>query len=467
MADHLEPHYWAKAALGLSTYQWQKDALASVGAGFPTVVCAPNGSGKSSVTLTVAILWFLREHPKGRCVVTSGSWSQLKSQVFDSLKRFSDLDIFRGWEFLESSVKTPAGGYVLGLSVDDAFKMEGFHPRDNSPTLLCVDEAKAIQDSVFDSVDKCTWTYQVIVSSAGPASGRFYRFFTAESDYWVRRKVTYRDCPHLNDRQRLADIEIRGEGSTYYRNRWLSEFASDSGESIIGLDALRECVAHPPGWTHANQVSAGCDFAAGGGDFCCLSVARGNKIELDPKWYWRHANPKHSAGNFITLFRKLGLQSHQISGDADGLGVGFIYDLQESKFYIKQIHNGAASTLDDKQYGNIAAQWWDCFNILVTNRAVILPDNEALIQQLSNRRREYDSKARIVLESKADMKKRGVSSPDLADSVIMAAMTGYLGTPSSLNPAGTSLLHEELARCNEEMARRVERNGFSDGWIRF
>jgi hypothetical protein len=46
-------------------------------------------------------------------------------------------------------------------------------------------------------------------------------------------------------------------------------------------------------------------------------------------------------------------------------------------------------------------------------------------------------------------------------------MTGYLGTPSSLNPAGTSLLHEELARCNEEMARRVERNGFSDGWIRF
>ena len=46
MADHLEPHYWAKSALGLDIYQWQKDALASVGKGFPTVVCAPNGSGK-------------------------------------------------------------------------------------------------------------------------------------------------------------------------------------------------------------------------------------------------------------------------------------------------------------------------------------------------------------------------------------------------------------------------------------
>ncbi len=106
-------------------------------------------------------------------MVTSGSWSQLKSQVFDSLKRFSDLDIFRSWEFLESSIKTPQGGYAIGFSVDDAFKMEGFHPRENSLTLLCVDEAKAIADSVFDSVDKCTWTYQVIVSSAGPSSGRF------------------------------------------------------------------------------------------------------------------------------------------------------------------------------------------------------------------------------------------------------------------------------------------------------
>ena len=68
----------------------------------------------------------------------------------------------------------------------------------------------------------------------------------------------------------------------------------------------------------------------GGGDYCCLSVARGNKLELDPKWYWRHANPKHSAGRFVNLFRELRLSGHQISGDAGGLGIGFLYDLQES-----------------------------------------------------------------------------------------------------------------------------------------
>jgi hypothetical protein len=453
MTDHLEPHYWAKSALGLDIYPWQMDALASVGKRFPTCVCAPNGSGKSSVTLTVAILWFLKEHPKGRCVVTSGSWSQLKSQVFDSLRRFSGLDIFRGWEFLESSVKTPAGGSVLGLSVDDHFKMEGFHAWPDSPTMVCVDEAKGIQDAVFDSIDKCTWTFQLMVSSAGPASGRFFRFFTAESDYWVKRKVTYRDCPHLNDRQRLADIEIRGEGSTFYRNRWLSEFSSDSGTSMISLDALRECVASPPAWVYPTHVSAGADFAAGGGDFCCLALARGNKLEIDRDYYWRHANPKYSAARFASIFRKLGLQSSQISGDCGGLGVGFIYDLQEAGYYIREVHNGAAAKRDDL-FVNLAAEWWDAFNMLVTRRAIIIPDNEKLIQQLSDRRKEYsivNGNVKTKLESKADMRLRGADSPDMADSAIMAMLTGWGGLPSNLNPAGNKQYLKDLEECARGM----------------
>src|SRR2546423_14511227 len=120
----LDPAAFALSALRMQLYGWQIEVLNSIGRGWPSVVCAPNGSGKSSVTLTAAILWFLSEHPTGRCAVTSGSWSQLKSQVFDSLKRFSSHKLFRGFEFLEAGVKTPAGGYVTGLSVDEAWKAE-------------------------------------------------------------------------------------------------------------------------------------------------------------------------------------------------------------------------------------------------------------------------------------------------------------------------------------------------------
>jgi len=46
-----------------------------------------------------------------------------------------------------------------------------------------------------------------------------------------------------------------------------------------------------------------------------------------------------------------------------------------------------------------------------------------LLEQLSTRWLQYDSKARIQLESKESMRVRGLSSPDRADAVIGAAVT--------------------------------------------
>lgn len=451
----LDPAAFALSALRMQLYPWQIETLTAAGKGWPCVVCAPNGSGKSSVTLTAAILWFLAEFPRGRAVVTSGSWSQLKSQLFDSLRRFSNHPLFRGFEFLEASVKTPAGGYVIGLSVAEAEKIEGYHPRpeDDSPTMICIDEAKAIQDAVFESIDKCRWNFRITVSSAGPASGRFHRYFTTESDYWFRRKITFRECPHLDDRQRLADLEIYGEASAFYRNRWLSEFATDSGQAMISHDALRDCQAHPPGWQQPNLLSCGCDFAASEhGDKCVLALARGNRIEIVDSW--RHANPKHSAGKFIEWFRKLGLQGHQINVDAGGLGVGYAYDLQSAGFYVKEVHNGSASS-DPDRWLNLGVEYWDKFSTLVANRAVILPtgkDGEELIRQLSDRRKEYHVE-KLKLESKADMRTRGASSPDLADAAILAVMNGWGALPSSLNPKA----HAQTLAAMDQVTRRMER----------
>jgi hypothetical protein len=333
--------------------------------------------------------------------------------------------------------------------------------------MLIVDEAKAVDDLVFQSLDKCTWIFKLVVSSAGPATGRFFQLFTSQSDYWARHKVTFDLCPHMNQQQRLADLEIYGEASTFYRNRWMGEFASDGGTSVISLDAIRDCAAHPPQWVYQNHVTAGLDFAAGGGDYCCLSLASGNKIELKPDWYWRHANPNHSAAKFVSLFKELGLKSHQISGDCGGLGIGFIYNMQEAGFYIREIHNGSPAKRDDL-FVNLAAEWWDAMNVLITKRAIILPQNEKLFQQLSDRRKEYsihNGQVKTKLESKLDMRARGADSPDLADSVIMACMTGWGGWPSSLNPVGNKLMSEEFAICAREMERN--RSMFATEFVDF
>jgi hypothetical protein len=53
-----------------------------------------------------------------------------------------------------------------------------------------------------------------------------------------------------------------------------------------------------------------------------------------------------------------------------------------------------------------------------------------LLKQLSGRRLQYDSKARIQLEPKELMRSRGLSSPDRADAVVGAAvmcLPGFTG----------------------------------------
>ena len=339
-------------------YEWQNLSMDAVANGYRSALCAPNGSGKSSTVVAFLILWFLHEYPRGRVVVTSGSWSQLENQVFNSLKSFATHPFFSDWVFLDSSIKTHAGGSCDGISVNDSRKAVGYHKNPDSPVLLVIDEASAVSDDVFLAFSKCTPTFQLITGTAGPSSGQFYRTFTSEAQYWFTRRISWRNCPHLSSTQRLIDLDLYGEGSIYYKNRWESAFASDGGESVISLDAIRECVAHPPAWEQSGLLTAGCDFAAGGGALCVLALARGNKLELDQaRWCWSHANTNHSAARFVNLFRELKLKSHQIFADGDGLGRGFVDNLEECDFFVREMHNGAAAK-DSNRYASIVAEQW-------------------------------------------------------------------------------------------------------------
>jgi len=48
-----------------------------------------------------------------------------------------------------------------------------------------------------------------------------------------------------------------------------------------------------------------------------------------------------------------------------------------------------------------------------------IPQDDELIKQLANRKYHLTSRGRIVLEKKEDMKKRGLGSPDCADSLTL------------------------------------------------
>jgi hypothetical protein len=76
---------------------------------------------------------------------------------------------------------------------------------------------------------------------------------------------------------------------------------------------------------------------------------------------------------------------------------------------------------------------------LIEKREVILPDDKLLFDQLIGRRRDYDSKGRLIAEPKKKMAARGMESPDRADAVCGALYNPYQGAVTAEQLSGIYL----------------------------
>jgi hypothetical protein len=93
--------------------------------------------------------------------------------------------------------------------------------------------------------------------------------------------------------------------------------------------------------------------------------------------------------------------------------------MAEEGFYLERFNNGSPAKRTEI-FANSSTEWWSTVAQLIERRAVIIPNDEKLIAQLTSRRKQYDSRGRERLESKADLRARGVESPDRADAIIGA-----------------------------------------------
>jgi hypothetical protein len=107
-------------------YDWQARILLRYEGGEPTAAACANYSGKTSVVFTVAALWTLYNFPRARLMYMSATWRQVTNKFFAGLERFRERRMFAGWQWLESEVGTPSGGFLYGRASDVAGFVEGF-----------------------------------------------------------------------------------------------------------------------------------------------------------------------------------------------------------------------------------------------------------------------------------------------------------------------------------------------------
>jgi hypothetical protein len=324
----------------------------------------------------------------------------------------------KGWEFLARSIRTPESSFLLSFTTDEPGRAEGHHSAPEVPLLIVADEAKSIPEPIFEAFDRCTYTVLLLISSPGLMQGRLYNCFTSQRDQWFTFQVGLEDCPHVSQ-ERIDDvIASYGADHPFTRSTLYGEFMSEEEGTTfaVSLKSLRSLLDNPPlPRLDPRERIAFCDFAAGG-DENVLAVRCGNKLEHLK--CWRNRDTLAGVGQFILEFRKAGLEeARQIWGDNGGMGKVMIDALSQAGWQINRFGFGDKPS-NELAFVSRGAEAWFNFGRQVTGGELSLIRDEVLIAQLTSRKTTCDSRGRIKLESKDELRARGLKSPDRGDAVV-------------------------------------------------
>lgn len=403
---------------------WQKRAIDAVDRhNSRTTLRTCNGAGKTNVVIPAVTLSHMALFPNSRVVITSGVDRQVKEQIFPALRAHEAK--LREWKFNDMRIEAPNGAVCIGFSTDSGGKFEGWHGNkeelfdifsSKGPLLIIVDEAKSVAQEIFDAIERCTYQRLLYASSCGPAEGEFFASHHGKAAGFTTLRAPASECPHADHEKNVRLIAERGLNDPLVQSKVFANFMRAPGDTVIARAEVDSLMENPPEFRRGERKFM-CDFAAGG-DENVFGERNGNQITL--RATWKEKDTMKACAQFVVHFREAGLtpdDAWMIHGDADGLGIPMLDRLKQMGWELTRVNNNAEAS-NPENYINLSGEaWWEA-NKAIEKRAFILPKNELLAEQLSQRKPLINADGQLGVESKKDMRKRGLDSPDRADVVV-------------------------------------------------
>lgn len=475
------PVLWAEEYLGIKPWSAQADVAMSVVDNKNVVVKAGHEVGKSWLA-GLLICWWVdtRWDLPGGCFVvsTAPSTRQINAIVWREVRKFHNLAKKR---FNEGLVDHPLPGYVtsdahwrlpdgieLGYGAkpaDSADKesgndsMSGIHAR---YVLAVGDEAvglsKGLIGDLANITSNATSRRFLICNPTNPLS-YVASIFKRQLKGWKTHTISVFDSPNFHGRgvcnadscknwaehqkmepyegfpvevlETLVDqtyvddmAEEHGVDSPTYISRVTGEFAWDMGFTLIRPEDIAK--------------SLDCEIVPSYGSVPRLGVdvsrsKRGDKNTVY-KWHdgrlrfvddWNDPDAMATADRIHKHAMALAVKEVRIDGQ--GLG-GPIADrirmLAQGQYDVFEILGNDPSPDIDRWQNFRAWSWWDLQDRMSKNLVDIDPEDEKLQEQLMGVeiKKRTTGRNNILLESKEEMAKRGIHSPDHADAAVYAAV---------------------------------------------
>lgn len=432
-----DPVGWVRDRLGEHLWSRQREIAESVRDNRRTAVKSCHDSGKSFVASRLAS-WWIDTHPLGEAFVvsTAPSYPQVNAILWEEIRKTARLASSNGQPLpgrvlLSDDWKLDDGtlvGWGRKPADTDEHGFQGIHRR---YVLAVLDEACGIPAQLWTAVEAITTNRDCRIVAIGNPDDPSTEFakVCAPGSGWNTIRISAFDTPNFTDEQVPEDLRpllLDPDWVDDKKRRWGKESPRYVAKVLGEFPEIGEDILITPGMIRAAQERQlapgpwsilGVDVARFGSDRSVLCLRRGPVARVVGD-YSKQATTE-TTGKVVDAAREH--RVNEIRVDGVGVGSGVVDQLVEQGFDVLDMQSGAAAA-DNEHYLNSRSEWWWGLRMRFEQGDIdIDPNDDDLAAQLGAIRYKHTSRGQVQIESKDELKKRGLPSPDRADALMLTA----------------------------------------------
>lgn len=435
--------HWGEGDLaGRTLRKWQRDFLKDWGEelrkrnfnGHDPVepilfsTASGHGIGKSALSAMI-ILFIMCTRPNAKGVVSANTMPQLQTKTWAELGKWLRRCSFREWFDWKGSKgglsmrqnDLPESWRVDGQTCreENSESFAGQHSADSSSFYL-FDESSAIPDVIFEVAQGGLTDGEPMMFLFGNPTKNtgYFRYTHGKFKHrWITRQIDSRDVEGTNKELFQRWIDDYGEDSDYVRVRIKGQFPRASSMQFISNEDVARAFKREEFYDMDDPLVVGIDVARGGDDSFVLYPRRGMDARSIP-FVKIPGEFTRDSMRLVSLCTKYlhEWQADAIAVDSTGVGGPLADRLRQLGYPAYDVLFGGSAP--DKKYKNMSVWMWYRMNEAIKS-GLALPESTELEEQLTQREYWHNERDQLVLESKDDMKARGLCSPDIPDALAL------------------------------------------------
>lgn len=393
-------------------------------------VSSGRGIGKSALVSWITI-WMLSTRIGSTTIVSANSENQLRSITWAEITKWLAMSLNSHWfevsatrvmpakwltELVERDLKKgtrywSVEGRLWSAENPDAYA--GVHNFDG--VMVIFDEASGIDDAIW-AVTSGFFTentpnrFWMAFSNPRRNTGYFYECFNSKRGFWTTKIVDARTVEGTDKQTYNQIIEEYGPDSAQAHVEVYGQFPNEGDDQFISASIVDDAMARPKYKDASAPIVVGVDPARFGADATVIAIRQGRDIVK----LLRHRGDDTMTvvGHVIDVIEEF--KPAMVVIDEGGLGAGIVDRLKEQRYKVRGVNFGNKAK-NPIMYGNKRAEMWGDMREWLKTASI--PLDRFLKTDLISPMMKPDSRGTIFLESKKDMKARGLASPDAADAI--------------------------------------------------